>query len=37
MHLVCPACATTNRIPDERLHDSPVCGRCGAPLMATER
>ena len=36
MHLVCPACAATNRIPDERLHDSPVCGRCGAPLMALE-
>ena len=36
MHLVCPACATTNRIPDERLQDAPVCGRCGAPLMATE-
>lgn len=36
MHLVCPACATTNRIPDERLGDAPVCGRCGAALMATE-
>ena len=36
MHLVCPACGTTNRIPDERLHDAPVCGRCGAELMAAE-
>ena len=36
MHLVCPACGTTNRIPDERLHDTPVCGRCGAELMAAE-
>ena len=36
MHLVCPACATTNRIPRERLHDAPVCGRCGAALMAAE-
>ena len=34
MHLVCPACGTTNRIPDERLGDAPVCGRCGAALMA---
>jgi len=34
MHLVCPACGTTNRIPDERLADAPVCGRCGAALMA---
>lgn len=36
MHLVCPACAATNRIPEERLQDAPVCGRCGAPLMAAE-
>ena len=36
MHLVCPACGTTNRIPDERLHDAPVCGQCGAALMAAE-
>jgi len=27
MHLVCPSCGTTNRIPDERLRDEPVCGR----------
>ncbi len=36
MHLVCPACGTTNRIPDERLHDGPVCGSCGTALMAAE-
>jgi thioredoxin 2 len=36
MHLVCPACASTNRVPDARLKDSPVCGQCGAPLMAAE-
>ena len=36
MLLVCPACATTNRIPDARLHDDPVCGKCGAALMAPE-
>ena len=36
MHLVCPSCGTTNRIPDERLRDAPVCGRCGAALMAAE-
>jgi thioredoxin 2 len=32
MNLVCPACATTNRVPAERLADAPVCGRCGAEL-----
>lgn len=34
MHLVCPACGTTNRIPDQRLHDSPVCAHCKTPLMS---
>ena len=33
MNLVCPHCATTNRVPDERLQDHPVCGRCGEKLM----
>ena len=36
MHLVCPSCGTTNRIADERLLDTPVCGRCRAPLMTAE-
>ena len=34
MMLVCPACGTTNRVPDTKLHDQPVCGRCGVELMA---
>ena len=33
MHLVCPSCASTNRVPAERLHEGPVCGRCGTALM----
>ncbi len=33
MHLVCPACAATNRVPDDRLGDGPVCGVCKAPLL----
>jgi thioredoxin 2 len=36
MHLACPACGATNRIPDERLHHAPVCGKCKAPLMASQ-
>ena len=32
MLLVCPSCAATNRIPDERLSDEPVCGKCATPL-----
>lgn len=34
MKLVCPQCAATNRVPDERLDDQPVCGRCRTELMA---
>lgn len=33
MKLVCPDCNAVNRVPDERLQDQPVCGRCGAALM----
>ncbi|QPF72957.1 thioredoxin TrxC [Roseateles sp. DAIF2] len=36
MHLVCPACAATNRVPEEKLQDQPVCGRCGSELMAPQ-
>lgn len=34
MHLVCPACSATNRVPEDRLHDGAVCGKCGSALMA---
>jgi thioredoxin 2 len=33
MNAVCPACGTINRVPDERLGDQPVCGRCQADLL----
>ena len=36
MHLVCPSCGTTNRVPEERLHSGPVCGKCKSPLMVSE-
>lgn len=36
MNLVCPACGTTNRVSEERMHDNPVCGNCRAALMAAE-
>ncbi len=36
MHLVCPSCAATNRVSEERLHEAPVCGKCATPLMAAE-
>ena len=33
MHLVCPKCASVNRVPGERLGHHPVCGRCSTELM----
>ena len=34
MLIPCPHCASLNRVPDARLADHPVCGRCKAPLFA---
>jgi thioredoxin 2 len=36
MQLVCPACGAKNRLPEARLDDGPVCGRCKQPLMAAQ-
>ncbi|MFL6629884.1 MAG: thioredoxin TrxC [Vitreoscilla sp.] len=36
MLLVCPHCATTNRVPDDRVRDEPVCAKCGTALAATQ-
>lgn len=32
VHLVCPHCSATNRVPADRLDGDPVCGRCSKPL-----
>jgi thioredoxin 2 len=34
MHVVCPQCQAVNRLPAERLGESPDCGRCHRPLFA---
>lgn len=33
LHLVCPQCAATNRIPSERMNQNPVCGKCQSSLL----
>jgi thioredoxin 2 len=33
VHIVCPNCATTNRVSAERLAAAPKCGQCKAPLF----
>jgi len=42
-HLVCPHCDAVNRIPDSKLADNPICGRCkeslftGGPVELTDQ
>jgi len=33
LHIVCPACTATNRIPADKLHAAPKCGKCHRPLF----
>ena len=33
MNIVCTACGATNRVPEHRLGDEPVCGKCRADLL----
>lgn len=35
MHVVCPSCATVNRVAHDRLRDQPVCARCQTELLAS--
>lgn len=34
LHIVCPHCATANRVGAARLADHPGCGKCKQPLFA---
>jgi len=31
--IVCPHCASANRLPAQRLADKPICGKCSQPLF----
>jgi thioredoxin 2 len=33
VHVVCPQCGATNRLPRGRLVDRPACGQCKRPLF----
>ncbi|TWU04282.1 thioredoxin [Stieleria varia] len=35
INLVCSQCLVTNRVPDSRLRDKPVCGKCHQALLPT--
>ena len=34
LHIVCPHCEAVNRVPADRLRESPTCGKCHQPLFA---
>ena len=34
IHLPCPHCGATNRLPAARIDEMPVCGKCSQPLLA---
>jgi thioredoxin 2 len=34
LHIVCPYCSATNRIPAVRLQEAPSCGKCHNPLFS---
>jgi thioredoxin 2 len=34
IHIACPQCLATNRVPEDRLEAAPRCGRCSQPLFA---
>ena len=36
MHLVCPHCNATNRVPSDKLQAELNCGQCHAPLLSKE-
>ena len=33
LHVACPGCGATNRLPAGRIDEVPTCGRCGKPLL----
>lgn len=33
MQVVCPHCLTANRVPDARLGEGPICGKCKTGLL----
>jgi thioredoxin 2 len=36
LHIVCPHCHATNRVPDDRLGASPNCGACHQPIFTAQ-
>ena len=35
IQIVCPSCSTKNRLPNAKLNQKPLCGKCGKTLLST--
>lgn len=35
IQIICPSCNTKNRVPQSKLKDKPICGKCGQPILST--
>ncbi len=35
IQIVCSGCGAKNRVPDSKLNDQPLCGKCRQPVLAT--
>lgn len=35
LHVACPTCGASNRLPELRLDESPKCGKCGTALFSS--
>ncbi|WP_373077814.1 thioredoxin TrxC [Zhongshania sp.] len=33
LQLICPSCTAINRVPEQRINDAPVCGKCKQLLL----
>lgn len=33
LHIVCPHCHSTNRVPEQKMSDAPQCGKCHQALF----
>lgn len=36
LHIVCPHCSATNRLPSDRLKQNPACGKCRKSLFSAK-
>ena len=33
LHIICPSCQSINAVPDQKMNEAPVCGKCKSALF----